>query len=173
MFGWYLRWRHGRGFGVHSPFAFDFLRAELRPPRGYVYYHYDRLPQTPAYGRRTIRLIFRIMQRLRPASAAVSDSALRQTAQMACPGCRFTGKTPELAIISDDSAAAAVSADIASGATVPHLIILRPYSKEKLHLWQSARKAASGGMGFGGKHSRALVFVSNPKLPRQDFDIRF
>ncbi len=34
----YRRWRHTRGYGVHSPFAYRVVRDAVRPPRGYGYY---------------------------------------------------------------------------------------------------------------------------------------
>ena len=37
----YKRWRHSRGFGVHSPFAYDLVRMAIRPGRGYGYYGYN------------------------------------------------------------------------------------------------------------------------------------
>ena len=37
---WYKRWRHGHGFGVHSPYAYRLVRDVLRPGRGYAYYAY-------------------------------------------------------------------------------------------------------------------------------------
>lgn len=36
----YKRWRHGHGFGVHSPYAYRLVRDVLRPGRGYAYYAY-------------------------------------------------------------------------------------------------------------------------------------
>ena len=38
FFRWYRRWRHTRGFGVHSPFAFRLVTEAIHPPRGYAYY---------------------------------------------------------------------------------------------------------------------------------------
>lgn len=35
----YCRWRHRRGFGIHSPFAYRLIREALYPSRGYAYYH--------------------------------------------------------------------------------------------------------------------------------------
>ncbi len=34
---WYKRWRHGRGFGVHSPLAYALVSEVLRKQRGYAY----------------------------------------------------------------------------------------------------------------------------------------
>ena len=34
----YRRWRHTRGFGVHSPFAYAIVTEALYPRRGYAYY---------------------------------------------------------------------------------------------------------------------------------------
>ena len=47
----YLRWRHSRGFGVHSPFAYRFVTDVLRPGQyGYYAYHEaDRLVTMPKY----------------------------------------------------------------------------------------------------------------------------
>lgn len=38
LFSLYKRWRHTRGFGVHSPFAYRLVTEVVRPPRGYAYY---------------------------------------------------------------------------------------------------------------------------------------
>lgn len=35
---WYKRWRHGRGFGVHSPLAYAVVMETLRPQHGYAYH---------------------------------------------------------------------------------------------------------------------------------------
>lgn len=34
---WYKRWRHGRGFGVHSPLAYALVSEVLSKQRGYAY----------------------------------------------------------------------------------------------------------------------------------------
>lgn len=40
MFEAYKRWRHSRGFGVHSPFAYHIVTAAITPSRRYAYYGY-------------------------------------------------------------------------------------------------------------------------------------
>ncbi|MDE7382192.1 MAG: hypothetical protein K2N03_08740 [Muribaculaceae bacterium] len=37
----YRRWRHTRGFGVHSPLAYQCVRRVLIPGRGYSWYAYE------------------------------------------------------------------------------------------------------------------------------------
>lgn len=37
----YIRWRHSRGFGVHSPYAYRFVTDVLRPG-DYAYYAYEK-----------------------------------------------------------------------------------------------------------------------------------
>ena len=38
-FKWYIKWRHSKGFGVHSPYAYRFVTDVLRP-ESYGYYSY-------------------------------------------------------------------------------------------------------------------------------------
>ena len=47
----YLRWRHTRGFGVHSPYSYRFVRDVLRPGRygHYAYHKADHLALSPEY----------------------------------------------------------------------------------------------------------------------------
>ena len=169
MFGWYLRWRHGKGFGVHSPFAFDFLRSELRAPRGYAYYDYDSLPESDIYSRDTMRLLYRVLLRLRPQRICIigCDRALADIVSRACPYARQASVTEaDMLIVANEKDAIAAQAQA-------NLLILPPYGRTKMRLWHSKLRSAQRGMSFGCRHSRALIFVANPKLPRQDFDIRF
>lgn len=60
LFKEYIRWRHSRGFGVHSPFAFRLISDVLRPGR-YGYYSYweieNHLKRNEKDDYRFIRLI--------------------------------------------------------------------------------------------------------------------
>lgn len=68
----YVRWRHSRGFGVHSPFAYNLVRMAIHPG-DYGYYGYsdiDRVLLSPGYkayphARDDARLLLRLLVQLR------------------------------------------------------------------------------------------------------------
>lgn len=76
------RYRHSRGYGVHSPFAFVLVNDVLRRSRGYAYYGYEELDHViynynPAHGRRVRRracVLLRLTGRLGFSSAWVDQS---------------------------------------------------------------------------------------------------
>lgn len=56
----YIRWRHSKGYGVHSPYAYRFVTDVLRPePYGYYAYHCleEFLKDSERRDTRLIRLI--------------------------------------------------------------------------------------------------------------------
>lgn len=55
LFELYRRWRHTRGFGVHSPFAYRLVTEGVRPSRGYIY-HAELLPGMTSLKRIAFRL---------------------------------------------------------------------------------------------------------------------
>ncbi|MDE6396886.1 MAG: hypothetical protein K2K84_06420 [Muribaculaceae bacterium] len=66
-------WRHGRGFGIHSPLAYDLLTVTLREPRRTGYYAYRDLNGLGGDGRkrRLARIVFRLVSRFSPRRVAV------------------------------------------------------------------------------------------------------
>lgn len=142
MLGRLQQWRHKRGFGVHSPFAYDFITTTLRERRGYAYYAYPQIS-------RANRRLYRVLVRLCPAlvrsvrsdadlMAAVGRLNAAATAGDACPGDR-------------------------------HIVLLPPYTADKEELWQQTLSRARSGMSFASGSLR--VFVASPTLPRQDFKL--
>lgn len=75
------RWRHSRGFGVHSPFAFRFIREVLREHRCAYYAYADiagevrRRPGVMALAEAL--LLYRVAVDLRPVSACVAAGGAR------------------------------------------------------------------------------------------------
>ena len=57
----YKRWRHSRGYGVHSPFAFRIVRNVIQSPKGYGYYGYEVINRMAAGRlRRQLRMLLRL-----------------------------------------------------------------------------------------------------------------
>ena len=64
----YIRWRHSRGFGVHSPFAYNLVKTAVSPG-DYGYYGYDLIddvllsPDTVQYShiKKDARLLLRLL----------------------------------------------------------------------------------------------------------------
>ena len=61
----YKRWRHTRGYGVHSPFAYTVVKEVIRPGRRYAYYGYEDIDCALGRGegmraRRTARTLLRL-----------------------------------------------------------------------------------------------------------------
>lgn len=63
----YRRWRHSRGYGVHSPFAYTLVKEALYPAMGYAYYleHDPRLDSEDPSESRRARSLYRLALRLR------------------------------------------------------------------------------------------------------------
>lgn len=74
----YLRWRHSRGYGVHSPFAYNLVTMVVSPGK-YGYYGYaaiDRCILTPGVAsyphlRRDARMLLRLLVNLRSPSLLI------------------------------------------------------------------------------------------------------
>lgn len=171
----YKRWRHGRGFGVHSPFAYDFIVETLR--QELPYYAYDVIDAMAAgrdgdIGRldaRRLRQVFRIAARFNPSRVAITGSrgsdALRFAIACAVPRA--------------DLDAAASSADMVvvcgadPGSVRPDAVCVFPDiagSDDEVceRLW----RGVSRGMRFDNARGMTVI-VASEHLPRQRFDVRF
>lgn len=75
----YKRWRHTRGFGVHSPYAFGLITEVVRQTRGYAYYGYESLTRdfggsVPRAIIRKARLLLRLAARCDVGAAFLPDT---------------------------------------------------------------------------------------------------
>lgn len=155
----YRRWRHGRGFGVHSPFAYHFITEVLRQPL--PYYSYARI------GGRTERTIFRITAFLRPATVAVAaPRQVREAIALAVPRARIIapGEGAADLLVVD----AEMHPDISAGAA-QHAVIINPEGSPG---WRTLCGAMERGMTFAGGGILAVA-VALPHLPRQHFEVNF
>lgn len=113
QFEWFKTWRHGRGFGVHSPLAFSLLSEVLRKPDGVAYYDEEALSRAFGRGRRrrVARTVYRLAAYVNPTSVAVlvGETELSQWSRLlhsAVPSARVTAKVhpdSRLVIVDDMS----------------------------------------------------------------------
>lgn len=73
----YKTWRHGRGYGVHSPLAYTLLKQALRPPGKYGWYDQEKVVR--AFRSRRLRhaaaVTFRLAALTQPATAHIATTA--------------------------------------------------------------------------------------------------
>lgn len=75
----YKRWRHTRGYGVHSPFAYMLVKEVVRPGSDYVWYAYTDVDNAMADRvarryRRQARILLRLAARLAVESAFIPQN---------------------------------------------------------------------------------------------------
>lgn len=156
----FKRLRHGRGFGVHSPYAYAFITEVLRQP--YAYYAYAELPDAQMY-----RLIFRVALSLRPQRVALEGTpGLRVCVEKAYPGAAVVSPAEADLIILD--ANAEPSFDLSPYPAASAIVLNYRHSPA----WDAYRKAMTAGMTFANRGTVAIG-VALPHLPRQDFDVKF
>lgn len=156
----FSRWRHGHGFGIHSPFAYRFVTEVLR--QEYGYYAYLRLP-----GNERFRTIFRVVLALRPANVAlVRCDEYRRAVREAVPHARICKPSDADMIIVDGAAEPDFDLGLYPGA---HAIVL---NYKHMPSWQQYKDNLAAGMTFANGGSMA-VSAALQHLPRQDFDVKF
>ena len=77
---WIRRWRHTRGYGVHSPLAFRIVKECIRPDRRYGFYcdpYLDFEYHEDRRGLRHARMIIRLLNLLRPTHVWMPDADKR------------------------------------------------------------------------------------------------
>ena len=91
-------WRHGRGFGIHSPFAFRFITEVLRQKLGY-YGYADISPD------KRMRLLYRLVVFFQPERVMVMSAAPKlpeQVVRRASRRATIVSQRPDFIIIDAD-----------------------------------------------------------------------
>ena len=159
LFDWYKRWRHGRGYGVHSPSAYALVRDVLRPGSKYAFYAYDKLKLRRWGGSMTVaeqELVYRLFVHFQPSEITVylpegADGCLQKIAAIALPEARVR----------------TVPAERLSVVTPEFEYYPDPADPRLAQHWD----ALAQGHLFRNPH-RALL-VPNPKLPKQIFEVKY
>lgn len=169
----YKRWRHGRGFGVHSPLAYDLVMNTLRERE--AYYAYNRLDNASSGGAispRQLRLIFRLLVRFNPHKVAIidddPDALLKLAAKSANSHCNFVKSIDEADFVIVNKCK-----DIA----------LQCLDSTKVYLFLSEKNEASkvadrvwsrinNGLRLDN-HCGMSIIIAKPGISKQQIDVRF
>lgn len=157
---WYKRWRHGHGYGVHSPFAYRMVREVLRPPNSYAYYAENDLPHAE------LRLLYRLLVDLKPETVTIAAESmaghLQRLVSMAVPSARITDcGTPDMLIVYG-------YAPVRHEAAEARMIYLNNAGHPLL-----AKAAAGLDRGHIYRNAVRAIIIRNPKLPAQVFEVKF
>lgn len=159
--GWISRYRHGRGFGVHSPFAYRLITEVLREKL--PYYDWGSIK-----GKQE-RLLYRLACRFRPETVS-APAPLADIVRLAEPKAHPTSIDKAAFVVIDTSDKPdAILATLKRGAT---LIILCNHHKRLVDSILPTLADLGYGMVFDNESDTALI-VANPKLPFQVFKTRF
>lgn len=152
------RWWRSRGHGVHSPFAFRFIRNVLCDNGDYYSYSLiDGLHDDSAW----LKLLFRLVCEFEPAVVEASGLSANERAVISLADSRVSvdesGQSVPgcLTLVGHDGMRVTVVRDIHAGAGT----------------WSNVVDSMVSGMTFS--NGRVGVAVPRADLPRQDFDVRF
>jgi hypothetical protein len=180
------RWRHGKGFGIHSPFAYRFVTEVLREQLHYYGYariaeHYRHRQHRPHISYHTAKTLFRVINYFSPERimlvGEVESDLLREIALQVSHKTRFVTGAAEadMVIVSQHEATSALATQCLEAieknrATV---IFVSRRSDTMARAWQQVVSTPTFGMTFCSSRKTPSIFVPNPKLPRQDFSVLF
>ena len=153
------------GFGVHSPFAFRFIREVLFQP--YSYYAFYELEENNAIGKQkkeTLKRLYRLILYFSPAELTIAgeDEDISRMVEVA----RYENKTKEnisMLISGNDSGDAGKDMDV----------IVRLLNKRENRVIEEMKRNCDirgYGMIFYGKNM--AVQVNDRRLPRCDYNVR-
>lgn len=159
-----------RGFGIHSPFAFDFVRRVIAQPCSfYCYPQLDAEARKVGIKRRVVRLVFRVALFFRPSQVTylgVCNSAIKVAVDVACPHPNKCSG-PRLAIVSgvltEDEIGEALRCAVDGG-----VVIFLGVKTEAVAM-HSVWSEAECGMLFLGTDT--AIYTGLQHLPRQSFNV--
>ncbi len=178
---WLKRFRQRRGYGVHSPFAFNFITKVLFE-RG-QYYNYDKINQLPkakAESNRVCKLLFRLVNYHQPKSILylsstpdISDvfcwakSDVRINKSTSCEEADFIYIVPSELDLKED-----ISGVIEQISTNSILVIYGiGYSKQFKQYWDSFISHEKAGISFD-LYDLGILFFDKEKN-KQDYIVNF
>jgi hypothetical protein len=185
---YFIRWRHGRGFGIHSPFAYRFVTEVLK--ERYAYYAYHKIAEH-FVGKKSAKCsvtfsaatcIFRTVNYFRPKHVMIVDdkdsALLRDIVRCASKSIILTDTAADADMIiisgcTDSSSDANKRLCRAISEKNITTIFTTRLDSETAALWAQLTDSLNYGMSFTNTPSTPAIYVPNPKLPRQDFRVLF
>lgn len=156
-----------RGFGIHSPFAFDFVRRVIAQPCGfYCYGRLNEQARRDGLEAKSVRLLFRVALFFRTGRFAVVGSdcqAFRNAVRYGSPEAVEAADNPDLVIVAPDAGTDVPIIVPSVGA----IVVFSPgRNREMLRkMWEKVDR----GMIFRG--SSIAVIVIRQSLPGQMFNV--
>lgn len=156
----YRRWRHSRGFGVHSPWAYGVVSEVLRSNDRYGYYAWDSIDRTFGQHSRLARKVYALIVHLQPSTVTVAGDPLWHA--LAVTACDAPGANGPMLLVADP---AAYRSDDGFE-TIVLTCLDTPAGRE---LWN--KLCAAGGLAID-THRHLGILGRRPDLPGQVIDLR-
>ncbi|MDE7402964.1 MAG: hypothetical protein K2M87_06100 [Muribaculaceae bacterium] len=172
---WYKRWRHTRGYGVHSPYAYQLVKDVIRPPRVYAYYGYEQTDNLARCGReiREARMLLRLVNSLRPVVVSLPEDTSEcfiAAIRCAVPGAKLVHDSAN----ADCADMLLLSGDMLAGQSIAELLAVPgrslAVSNVSIELRRQIFDALPEGVLFYGK--RNLIAVNRPYMQKIAISVR-
>lgn len=192
---WLSRFRQRKGYGVHSPFAYSFIRGVVLESSAY-YAYADLAPLHPwwvrwfhLYPMQCRRLLFRLANFAEPRTVELrtADEVAAKYIRAAVPRAEVRRKEGGLAAVPEGSPEGREAADFvlvgkerleeaaAVAARMPELGMLVcegiHESRRAKEIWRTIREAPHTGVTFD-LYTYGVAFF-NPKLHKQHYKVNF
>lgn len=166
-----------RGFGVHSPFAYAFVREVIHPDyRYYAHSQLDDIARAAGVDRPFLYLAFRMACHLRVSSAAAfgrSATAVGQALRLADSEMLINVAEVPTLVVADRSSDATSLEDAAAKCLAAKgsflLADIDCQGSPAAALWTNMIEKSAYGMGF--TNGRIGVFIARKGLPRCDYEV--
>lgn len=155
------RWRHGHGFGVHSPWAYRVITEVIGEHA--KYYAYPEIDALFGRRRKTARTVFRLLVFLRPANVVViGDNRWLDLAAKA--GVPTVGNASAMIVDKPEA--------FTDFGHAENIIFTCLNTTEGRNLWRKIMKQLSVGMAIDS-HRHIGIISFRRGLPRQTIHARF
>ncbi len=173
--------RRSRGFGIHSPFAFDLVLRTLRErDHYYVYSEISRMRQEAVRNgakdlpsEKVLRLTVRLIARFKPRRVMIcgdSSGLIAGAVKLADSRISISTEGPSMVILTGHGDATEGVETAAATVRAGGVVFLLDRRKAP-HAAETIRSAMQRGMTFYSRHK--LLAVGARHLPRQDFEIAY